>query len=106
MYPLGTPAAGGAFYAPTVLSGCGPDMLVFSEETFGPVAPIAIFQTEAEVGRRAYPVNIKFSVGGSWSFKVDCCDRSRGSLRSRCIGCTVCCGLDRNALIGRNALIR
>jgi len=48
VYPPGIPAPGGAFYAPTVLSGCGPHMLVFSEETFGPVAPIATFQTEAE----------------------------------------------------------
>ncbi|MDF2829570.1 MAG: NAD-dependent aldehyde dehydrogenase [Mycobacterium sp.] len=32
----------GAFYPPTVLTGCTPDMLVFSEETFGPVAAIRV----------------------------------------------------------------
>ncbi|MDX1877634.1 aldehyde dehydrogenase family protein [Mycolicibacterium sp. 141076] len=30
----------GTFYPPTVLTGCTPDMLVFSEETFGPVAAV------------------------------------------------------------------
>jgi succinate-semialdehyde dehydrogenase/glutarate-semialdehyde dehydrogenase len=40
--------AGGSFYAPTVLSGCTPAMLCFSEETFGPVAPVFKFETEAE----------------------------------------------------------
>lgn len=30
----------GTFYPPTVLTDCTPDMLVFREETFGPVAPI------------------------------------------------------------------
>jgi succinate-semialdehyde dehydrogenase / glutarate-semialdehyde dehydrogenase len=32
----------GAFYPPTVLTGCTPDMLVFSEETFGPIAAIRV----------------------------------------------------------------
>lgn len=30
----------GTYYPPTVLTGCTPDMLVFSEETFGPVAAV------------------------------------------------------------------
>ncbi|KAI1359130.1 tartrate dehydrogenase [Xylaria arbuscula] len=38
----------GYFYAPTVLSGVTPDMLVSREETFGPLAPIFEFATEAE----------------------------------------------------------
>ncbi|VBA54743.1 aldehyde dehydrogenase family protein [Mycobacterium attenuatum] len=39
----GEPAPGrGAFYPPTVLTGCDPNMLVFSEETFGPVAPVRV----------------------------------------------------------------
>jgi len=41
------------FYAPTVLTDCTPEMLVFSEETFGPVAPICRFEMENEVIRRA-----------------------------------------------------
>lgn len=30
----------GTFYPPTVLADCTPDMLVFQEETFGPIAPV------------------------------------------------------------------
>jgi len=41
--------AGGNFYAPTVLTGVTTDMLPFSEETFGPLAPLLRFETEEEV---------------------------------------------------------
>ena len=42
--------AGGAdrFLAPTVLAGVTPKMLCFREETFGPVAPVAVFETEEQ----------------------------------------------------------
>jgi len=36
------PDGPGAFYPPTVLIGCVPDMAVVSEETFGPVAPVRV----------------------------------------------------------------
>jgi succinate-semialdehyde dehydrogenase / glutarate-semialdehyde dehydrogenase len=36
------PDGPGAFYPPTVLIGCVPDMAVMSEETFGPVAPVQV----------------------------------------------------------------
>ncbi len=39
----------GYFYAPTVLSNVTPKMLIFREETFGPVAPIIAFDSEEEV---------------------------------------------------------
>ncbi len=39
---------GGSFYTPTVLANATPDMLIFREETFGPVAPVFRFKTEAE----------------------------------------------------------
>ncbi|KSB91145.1 NAD-dependent succinate-semialdehyde dehydrogenase [Caulobacter vibrioides] len=39
---------GGLFYQPTVLSGATPDMRLFNEEIFGPVAPIVKFHTEEE----------------------------------------------------------
>jgi succinate-semialdehyde dehydrogenase/glutarate-semialdehyde dehydrogenase len=39
---------GDRFYAPTVLSGVTPQMRVSREETFGPVAPVFRFETEAE----------------------------------------------------------
>jgi succinate-semialdehyde dehydrogenase/glutarate-semialdehyde dehydrogenase len=40
---------GGNFYSPTVLTGVTPDMAVFRNEIFGPVAPITTFETEEEV---------------------------------------------------------
>ncbi len=41
-------ALGERFYAPTVIAGATPDMLCAKEETFGPVAPVFRFETEAE----------------------------------------------------------
>src|SRR5919201_2083026 len=40
--------ARGSFFAPTVLEGITPEMLICSEETFGPVAGISRFETEEE----------------------------------------------------------
>lgn len=42
--PEGLPARG-HFYSPTVIGDCGPDTLVMTEETFGPVVGIAPFDT-------------------------------------------------------------
>jgi succinate-semialdehyde dehydrogenase/glutarate-semialdehyde dehydrogenase len=39
---------GGTFYTPTVLANVTSAMLVAREETFGPVAPVFRFRTEAE----------------------------------------------------------
>ena len=39
---------GGNFYLPTVLTGVTPDMAVFRNEIFGPVAPVTTFETEEE----------------------------------------------------------
>lgn len=39
----------GFFYAPTVLSGVTQDMLIYREETFGPVAPIISFNDDDDV---------------------------------------------------------
>ena len=46
-------ALGGLFFEPTVLAGATADMLVAHEETFGPLAPIFAFDTEAEVIEQA-----------------------------------------------------
>ncbi len=46
-------ALGGTFYEPTILTGVTPAMKVAREETFGPVAPIFRFETEAEAIRMA-----------------------------------------------------
>jgi succinate-semialdehyde dehydrogenase / glutarate-semialdehyde dehydrogenase len=42
-------ALGGSFFEPTVVTGVKPDMKVAQEETFGPLAPLFKFETEAEV---------------------------------------------------------
>ena len=42
-------ALGGNFYEPTVLTGVQPEMKIFREETFGPVAPLFRFRDDAEV---------------------------------------------------------
>ncbi len=44
---------GGNFYEPTILTDVTPAMQIFSEETFGPVAPLIRFKDDAEVVRMA-----------------------------------------------------
>jgi succinate-semialdehyde dehydrogenase/glutarate-semialdehyde dehydrogenase len=46
-------ALGGTFFEPTILTGVTPKMLVAREETFGPVAPLFKFGSEAEAIRMA-----------------------------------------------------
>ncbi len=46
-------ALGRTFFEPTVLADATPDMLIFREETFGPVAPVFRFKTEEEAIRLA-----------------------------------------------------
>jgi succinate-semialdehyde dehydrogenase/glutarate-semialdehyde dehydrogenase len=41
-------ALGGLFWQPTVLTGATPEMRLFQEEIFGPVAPIVKFDTEQD----------------------------------------------------------
>jgi succinate-semialdehyde dehydrogenase / glutarate-semialdehyde dehydrogenase len=43
----------GFFYAPTVLRGVTPEMRIYREETFGPVAPIIAFDDDDEALRMA-----------------------------------------------------
>jgi len=42
-------ALGGTFFEPTIITGVTSDMIVTEDETFGPVAPLFSFKTEAEV---------------------------------------------------------
>jgi succinate-semialdehyde dehydrogenase/glutarate-semialdehyde dehydrogenase len=46
-------ALGGTFFAPTVLADVRPDMQIFEEEIFGPVAAVIPFEDEAEAIRLA-----------------------------------------------------
>jgi succinate-semialdehyde dehydrogenase / glutarate-semialdehyde dehydrogenase len=46
-------ALGGTFFQPTVLTEVTPEMLLAREETFGPVAPLFRFATEADAVRMA-----------------------------------------------------
>lgn len=41
-------ALGGTFFEPTVIAGASPDMRVFQEETFGPLAPVFQFSEETD----------------------------------------------------------
>ncbi|WIM99468.1 aldehyde dehydrogenase family protein [Actinoplanes oblitus] len=47
------PVGPGAHYPPTVLSGCTDEMTVMREETFGPVAPVAVVASFEEGLRRS-----------------------------------------------------
>jgi succinate-semialdehyde dehydrogenase/glutarate-semialdehyde dehydrogenase len=47
------PGLANRFYCPTVLSGCTQAMRIATEETFGPVAPIFVFDSENEAVRMA-----------------------------------------------------
>jgi succinate-semialdehyde dehydrogenase / glutarate-semialdehyde dehydrogenase len=48
---------GGTFYAPTVISGVDPSMVIMQEETFGPVAPVQKFETIEEAIQLANDTN-------------------------------------------------
>ena len=46
-------ALGGSFFEPTVLTDVTTDMVITKEETFGPVAPLYRFKSEAEAVKMA-----------------------------------------------------
>lgn len=47
----------GWFYAPTILDNVTEDMLIYREETFGPIAPIITYEEEDELLERANDTN-------------------------------------------------
>jgi succinate-semialdehyde dehydrogenase / glutarate-semialdehyde dehydrogenase len=48
-------AQGGSFFEPTVLTDVTTDMVIAKEETFGPVAPLYRFKSEAEAIKHPAP---------------------------------------------------
>ena len=62
---LGGERAGssGYYYKPTILTGVKPEMRIAKEETFGPLAPITIFEDESDVIRLAN--DSEFGLGAS-----------------------------------------
>jgi succinate-semialdehyde dehydrogenase/glutarate-semialdehyde dehydrogenase len=50
---LGGKAKDGLFFEPTIVAGATAEMVLAREETFGPVAPLFRFETEADVIRLA-----------------------------------------------------
>ncbi len=65
------------FYAPTLLADVTPEMRVIQEETFGPVLPVAAFDTEA--GAIELANNSEFGLAASvWTR-----DRNRGEAMAR-----------------------
>lgn len=63
-------AGNGYFYEPTVLGGTGPGMAAFDEETFGPVAAIAIAENDDDAIRLANATQFGLSVS-IWSASKD-----------------------------------
>jgi len=51
-------ARGGTYFQPTVISGCTPQMEVAQEETFGPLAPIFVFDNDDEAVALANDTNV------------------------------------------------
>lgn len=50
---VGGQARGGLYFEPTILVDVAPDSVILHEETFGPVAPVVVFDTEEEALRLA-----------------------------------------------------
>ena len=71
----------GFFYEPTILTNIKPDMRIFREETFGPVAPITIVDDESEAVRLAN--DIEFGLGASiWTRDLTKADKMSRRIES------------------------
>lgn len=53
MTAVGGSVRSGLYFSPTVLTDVHDNMMVMQEETFGPIAPIASFESEGEAVRRS-----------------------------------------------------
>ena len=66
------PEVGANFFAPTVLTGIDSTMLVHSEETFGPVAPLFVFESEEEVIAEVRRCCCSVELTQCSSFQISC----------------------------------
>lgn len=71
--------AGPLFYQPTILADVTDDMLIASEETFGPIAAIMPYDTEAEVITRANATEYGLAAY-LWSNNIDFVNRLSDAL--------------------------
>ena len=78
-------AQGGTFYQPTILTGVTSDMVVATEETFGPVAPLFKFETEEEAIAQANATEFGLSAY-FYSRDIGRCWRVAGALESGMVG--------------------
>lgn len=82
----GKPPKGDGFYfTPTVLSDVTADMAVASEETFGPLAPVFIFKTEADAISLANETEFGLA-GYLFSRDISRCMRVAGKLQVGMVG--------------------
>jgi succinate-semialdehyde dehydrogenase len=67
--PITSPSSGGGyFFEPTIIAGITPDMLVFQEESFAPIASLCKFETEEEAVRLANDTSMGLA---SYAFTKD-----------------------------------
>jgi succinate-semialdehyde dehydrogenase/glutarate-semialdehyde dehydrogenase len=72
-------ALGRTFFEPTVLTGTTPEMQIFREETFGPVAPVFRFKTEEEAIRLANDTEFRSCSLFLWPRHRSCLARCRSA---------------------------
>lgn len=71
----------GSFYRPTILGGVSAKMRVANEETFGPIAPITVVESEAEAVQLAN--DSKFGLGASiWTQDLDKAEKMSRAIES------------------------
>ncbi|MSR28026.1 MAG: NAD-dependent succinate-semialdehyde dehydrogenase [Phycisphaerales bacterium] len=87
------------FFAPTVIDSATPEMLCFKEETFGPVAPIAGFDSIDDAVTLANATEFGLA---AYIFTRDlaCAERVGAKLRSGIVGVNTCAVSDAYAPFG------
>jgi succinate-semialdehyde dehydrogenase/glutarate-semialdehyde dehydrogenase len=71
----------GCFYAPTILAGVTPDLRVMQEETFGPLLPVVVCESESEMIQAANASNFGLSAS-IWTPDLARAERIAGQLQA------------------------